>query len=190
MDIFVKPDAITAANLLRQEIAHEQEKLAAQNSIILNENKMGKVNAWERDGAHKDRHLSMHEKFARQALDASLLLQSERRDQRCWMHDLGCTSPARTWVFELGFDRKEMKAALDFAQVNTSKYEGAVPGFCNFHLATGPALLAEKVYFTDPAMAWGYLPTRWFVKFTDGSSARAPIKQINPKNFQPDILAS
>ncbi len=65
-----------------------------------------------------------------------------------------------------------------------------MPGFCIGHIADGPRELAEAVYFSQPAMQWGFLPSRWFVIFTAGTKAGGSCKQINPTDLQPKIIES
>lgn len=157
---------------------------------LLNEVKMGKLLSWEKPGADKDRSLLYREKVRREVIDTALGVQAQQRERKCWMHTLGCKGTAYRWIFDVGFDRKVLGATLDFAQIDTLGYEGPNPGFCIGHLNEGPAMLAEKIYWNQTLVKWGYLPTRWYARFTDGSSTRGPIRQINPKMLQPDVLTS
>ncbi len=181
LNILVK-DAMTGARMIE---AKDAVALPSPDDT-LNESRMGNLLVWERTNAHKDRNLYGAEKRFREALESALLLKSEIRSSTCWMPNCPCIP--RSWVFEIGFDRKELKAQLEFAQVNSAAYPPPTPGFCLHHLQTGSAQLAEKVYFDQTPVKWGYLPTRWFCRFTSGDSTRGPIQQINPKMFQPKVI--
>jgi hypothetical protein len=186
LNVRIQPDAEKAAQLLAAEKT-EIENEHKSKQIVRNEMDMGKLKMWVPDNYDKDRHLSSNERKSLDAVQGILTLKSEIREDKCWMHTLGCTHDASVWVHEVGFDLKEMKARLDFAQASSADMTGATPGFCNFHMAEGPAMLAQAVYQNNILVQWGYLPKRWFVKFTDGTSQRGPIKQINPTMAQPMV---
>lgn len=188
LTVNVQPDAVTATKFLAQEEQERKEFHQNERSLILQEHKMGKLKMWAPENYDKARSLKPWEKIALDTMQGFLALRAQRREQKCWMHSLGCTRDAHVWVHEVGFDLKEMKADLNFAQVNSADIDGPSPGFCMFHLAEAPAMLAERVYFSHPAVKWGYLPSRWFIKYTDGTSIRGPIHQINPTMAQPDIV--
>ena len=103
---------------------------------------------------------------------------TEQRQHQCWL----CGHLPVTWVREVIFDLGEgdadpiMKTAL---VVNANTYPGPVPGFCTFHLGKGPGLLAELVYNDSTVVTYGFRPTRWFVTFTDGTSARGKAVEID-----------
>ena len=187
LNIHIQPDAAKAAQLLkdeREEVIREHRSKQA----VREELPMGHLKMWVPVGYEKDRHLSYKERVMLDTMQGILSLKSIERDQKCWMHSLGCSSKPIAWVQEVGFDLKELGAALDFAQANSLDKEGPAPGFCAAHIASSPSMLAQAVYHNNILIQWGYLPSRWFVRFSDGTSARGSIKQINPTLAQPEIL--
>lgn len=188
MHIHVQPDAITAAYYLEVEKQEQIDNRKAARAVVLDSHEMGDMTIWAPKGYDKARSLKPWEKIAKDALQGFLGLKATARQEKCWMHTIDCDKLAHVWVHEVGFDLKEMDAELDFGQVNSADIDGPVPGFCMFHIAQAPAMLAQAVYEQHPLVQWGYLPNRWYVKFTDGTSTRGPIKQINPKLAQPTIM--
>jgi len=187
LSIHLQPDAHRAAQLLSME-KQEAEQQLNDKQFVRNELDMGKLKMWVPDNYDKDRHLTVQEKLSLESLQGYLALKADIRDDQCWMHTLGCGNKANIWVHEVGFDLKELKARLDFAQANSADMTGPTPGFCMGHLATAPAMLAQAVYQHNILVQWGYLPTRWFAKFTDGTSVRGLIEEINPTLAQPEII--
>lgn len=116
---------------------------------------------------HKDRHQTPPEKIRQEKHDRLLTDKAEQRSQRCWCDD--CDKLSLVWVREVQFDLKEEKAGINHAMVSSKDYDGPVPGFCWKHLYTGPAELAQVVYYSRPEVQWGFRPNRWFVIFTDGN---------------------
>ena len=111
--------------------------------------------------------------------DASNLSQFvDSRQDHCWLCDRNPTVWVREVVFDLGENEHDpiRKTAL---AVDSRHYPGPVPGFCYFHLASGPGLLAETVYNGHEVVAWGFRPSRWFVMFTDGTMARGNAIEID-----------
>ena len=134
----------------------------------------------------KERPLTPPEKIRIEKLDGLLTAKAEQRDEECWSY--GCTRRPCAWVREVRFDVKEELAGMHNATVTTRDYSGPVPGFCHGCIATGPAELAQRVYFSRPEMYWGFRPTRWFVIFTDGTKQGGSALEIDPKQLQPKIV--
>jgi hypothetical protein len=134
----------------------------------------------------KPRHLTGPEKLALDLKNIFLTQKAESREPVCWKCE---ERPAYVWVREVGYDFKGDKAeAVQHAAISSADYNGPVPGFCNFCIGTGPAELAEAVYFNRPEMYWGVRPTRWFVSFTDGTKQGDHILTIDPKQEMPKIV--
>jgi len=135
----------------------------------------------------KPRHLTPPEKVALARKDDELQAKAESRASTCWQH--GCARRATVWVREVSFDFKGERAEpVQHAAVSSSDYPGPVPGFCAFHLGTGPAELARAVYFDRPEMIWGVRPNRWFVSFTDGTKQGGMAVEIDPAQEMPKII--
>ena len=128
------------------------------------------------------------EKIQRDRLDQILTCKAETRDENCWMKGLGCSHKASTWVREIQFDLKEEKANINHSALSSANYNGPIPGFCKGHIGTGPAQLAQTVYFSRSEMYWGFRPNRYFVIFTDGTKQGGPCVQIDPKQLEPIIV--
>jgi hypothetical protein len=135
----------------------------------------------------KPRELTPTEKIALDRKNEYLTQKAESRQEECWSY--GCTRKATVWVREVGFDFKGSKAdPLNHIAVSSADYVGPVPGFCTFCLGSGPAKLAEAVYFSRPEMVWGVRPNRWFVSFTDGTRQGGMAIALDPKGQMPNIL--
>lgn len=133
-----------------------------------------------RDVEHP-RELTPAEKIALDRKDALLTEKSQHRQEECWNY--GCSRKAAVWVREVGFDFKGEKAApIQHIAVSSSDYPGPVPGFCIYCLGSGPERLAEVVYFDRPEIAWGAVPTRWFVSFTDGTRQGGSCIQLKERH--------
>lgn len=129
----------------------------------------------------KPRELSPSEKIALDRKNELLTQKAESRQEQCW--NVGCTRKAHVWVHEVSFDFKGDKAApVRHAAITSSDYPGPVPGFCTFCLGSGPERLAEVVYFDRPEIAWGAVPTRWFVSFTDGTRQGGSCIQLKERH--------
>lgn len=115
---------------------------------------------------HARGYVAPQEKVAIEKQDYVLTQKAEVRSNRCW-HD-NCRGTPRVWVREIIFDLFKPGSPLTLSGVNTD-YTGPVPGFCFAHEASDVPLLTEVVYKTREEMAWGYLPSRAVVVFTDGS---------------------
>ena len=138
-------------------------------------------------GIERPRHLTPVEKVALEAKDALLTQKAESREERCWSYQ--CGRRAAVWVREVGFDFKGEKAApVSHVAVSSADYPGPVPGFCRFHVGTGPEQLASTVYYARPEMYWGVRPNRWFVSFTDGTRQGGMAIEIDPKQEMPRIM--
>jgi len=138
-------------------------------------------------GLERPRELTPPEKIALGRKDAVLTAKAESRDETCWNH--ACARRATVWVREVTFDFKGERAEpVRHAAVSSADYPGPVPGFCAFHLGTGPAELAQAVYFSRPEMQWGVRPNRWFVSFTDGTKQGGMAVEIDPKQEMPKIV--
>lgn len=153
---------------------------------IIEEVRMGSLLLWAPDRWDKARELTPQEKIVAAKLDKFLVEKSMLQDELCWCED--CTKQARVWAREVQFDMKEGKAEANFRQVSSADYSGPVPGFCLGHIGTGPAQLAQAVYFSREEMKWGLKPKRWFVIFTDGSKQGGDCLQLDPKQIQPTIV--
>ena len=183
LSVHSQPDALTAARHLAVEREAEAAEQAKRHEV-----QMGKVRSFESErNWHGDRSLTSAERSARSAIDTLLNVTTQDRQTTCYMSTCGCQGTPVVWVREIGFDRRELSADLDLAQITTADYDGPVPGFCLAHVHDAPIQLAQRVYFTTPLMQWGYLPTRWFVRFTDSTSMRGEIRQINPTLAQPTL---
>lgn len=143
---------------------------------------------WAPANHTKARELTPTEKIVNERFEDVLTEKAVARANRCWEHEaLGCTHTPIAHVHEVQFDLKEDKAKPLFRQVSTADYDGPVPGFCIGHLSSGPARLAEAVYFSRPEMQWGLKPRRWFVIFTDGSKTGGECLYLDPKQLQPEF---
>jgi hypothetical protein len=127
----------------------------------------------------RPRRLTPPEKIALDRKDAVLTAKAETRSRACWQY--GCAHRATVWVREVSFDFKGGRAEpVQHAAVSSADYPGPVPGFCTFHLGTGPAELARAVYLDREEMKWGVRPNRWFVSFTDGTKQGGMAVEIEP----------
>jgi len=160
----------------------------ADEPIILEETRLpGGMTRWAPAGVERPRELMPQEKIALERRDALLTQKAESREPTCWRHD--CDRPATVWVREVSFDFKGERAEpLHHTAVSSADYSGPVPGFCRFHLGTGPSELAQAVYFSRPEMYWGVRPNRWFVSFTDGTKQGGAAVSIDPKQESPKIV--
>lgn len=142
---------------------------------------------WAPPDILKPRNLTPPEKIALERKDAELSAKAELRQELCWCH--GCGRRASSWVREVGYDFKGERAEpVQHVAVSSADYDGPVPGFCAGHMASGPELLAETVYFSRPEMYWGVRPNRWFVVFTDGTRRGGLAVQIDPKREMPRVV--
>ena len=102
---------------------------------------------------------------------------AQHRQTTCWMSDAtGCSRAPIVHVQEVGFDLRDIDATTRVAMLSSADLTGPVPGLCPHCLATAPPLLAEAVYSTRREMQFGLRPTRWFVRFTDGSTQSGPCQ--------------
>ena len=152
----------------------------------LEERKMGNLTLWVPKGFSEGRSLTPVEKIRRDKHDTNLQEKAETRQKECWAY--GCQTRASTWVREIQFDFKTDKASINLASVDTSSYDGPVPGFCHVHAGKAVEELVQKVYNDLPPMQWGMKPTRWFVIFTDGTKTGGSCLMIDPKQLQPTII--
>jgi len=140
---------------------------------------------WSPPNLAKPRHLTTAEKILLAKKDALLTEKAEIRSEMCW----ACSErKAYIWVREVCFDFKGEKAeAVQHASISSADYPGPVPGFCHFCIASGPPLLAERVYHDRPEIYWGARPTRWWVVFTDGTKTGNSVAVINVDQTMPLI---
>lgn len=137
----------------------------------------------------KDRQLSLEESRALKEHRQKLAQAAEIRQDFCWMRDAtGCQNRPHIWVREVFFDSKDDGVPTNFVEVSSKNLQGPVPGFCPTCI-NHCSLLAERVYFSHPAVYWGVRPRRWFVSFTDGSKQGGPIGVIDPNPKSPHYLA-
>ena len=127
--------------------------------------------------SHDDRP---EHKLAQMRVDDYLADHIASRQDHCWLCERTPVTWVREVVFDLG-DNQEMPVRTTALAVDSRHYPGPVPGFCGFHLGSGPAQLAEIIYNDHEVITWGYRPSRWFVMFTDGSMARGKAIQIDAK---------
>lgn len=159
----------------------------SKSESILEETKIGEIYRWAPKDIEKPRYLLPAEKIAKEKIQTGLAEKAEVRDKKCWSYM--CPNDAYVWVREVGFDFKGEKAELGkHTAISSADYNGPVPGFCNFHVGTGPQLLAEAIYFNRPEMFWGVRPNRWFVSFTDGTKQGGMCIEIDPKQEMPKIV--
>ncbi len=136
--------------------------------------------------ATKDIELAPKHKLAHDRYNVELAEKAQVRQQTCWMLDAtGCKGSPVVHVREVGFDLRAPDSSVKVAMISSKDMTGPVPGFCSGCLASGPSMLAEAVYNMRPGMRFGFKPTRWFIRFTDGSSRAAPCQSIalNRANF-------
>lgn len=133
-------------------------------------------------GTNKEDH-SLQRKIAQQKIDDFLTLRSEDRQEECW--SLGCKGKPTAWVREIQFDMRGEKVGINQHAVSTRDYDGPIPGFCPAHIATGPAQLAEVVYWDRTEISLGLRPLKWWVIFTDGTKQGGLCEVLNPKNLKP-----
>lgn len=159
----------------------------SQDPTVYEEEKRGDFYYWKPPDLIKPRHLTPGEKIATERHYDEQIEKALIRDDLCW--ELECKLRARVWVLEVQYDMKGSKAELGkHAVVNTSDFTGPVPGFCMLHIGTGPAHLAERVYWTRTLMQWGFKPERWAVIFTDGTKQGGSCLEIDPKQETPTII--
>lgn len=108
----------------------------------------------------------------------SLLAEkAEDRQKDCWVVD--CKHKSTCWVRQVGFDFKEEKAEREGHFIlDSSSYDGPVPGFCAAHINVGARELAEKVYLDQTPVKFGLELTRWVVTFTDGMSLAGLVTKL------------
>lgn len=139
-----------------------------------------------RDVEHP-RELTPAEKIALDRKNELLTQKAESRQEECW--NVGCTRKAHVWVRHVAFDFKGPKAdPINHLTISSSDYPGPVPGFCLFCIATGPKLLAERIYLDRPEITWGALPTRWVVEFTDGTKEAGSVATLEIKSGRTLII--
>ncbi len=110
----------------------------------------------------------LRDKLASRAMD---------RQTACWMDTAtGCSNSPIVHVQEVGFDFREVGSKTKTAIVSSSDIVGPVPGFCLACLAQAPPMLAEAVYSMQFPMRFGLKPTRWFIRYTDGTSHEGECK--------------
>lgn len=187
MDIFIQKDKDDRDRINKEGELQELQKEIEKNQQILEENKMGDLLIWTPKDIEKPRHLRPEEKIAREKFDKTLTQKAEIKDTKCWMHTLGCKHNPIVWVREIQYDMKNDKAGINHSQVDTSQYDGPIPGFCLGHISSGAEKLAETVYFDQTPMIWGLKPKRWFVIFTDGTKQGGKCIQLDPKQIKPEI---
>lgn len=158
---------IEEESLGKDEIAF---KLHDGSTQVVKEQSKGGLRYWTKDGLlSKDVSDDAKDTIKKDKKADALTEKAELRQEECWCWN--CTNKASVWVREVQFDLKHVDARRDYAVVSSADYPGPVPGFCIGHVATGPEQLAETVYKSRAEMAWGFRPSRWWVVFTDGTSA-------------------
>lgn len=133
-------------------------------------------------GENKEDH-SLARKIAQQKIDDFLTERSEDRQTECWCN--GCQNRPTAWVREIQFDMRGDKVGINQHVVSTRDYEGPIPGFCIGHVASGPAELAERVYWDRTEIYLGLRPRKWWVIFTDGTKQGGLCEVLNPKDLKP-----
>lgn len=129
---------------------------------------------------------SLQRKIAQQKVDQILSIKSEDRQEECWSN--GCTRKPSIWVREIQFDMRGDKVGINQHIVSTRDYEGPIPGFCSLHLGSGPAEIAEAVYWDRTEIYLGLRPRKWWVIFTDGTKQGGLCEVLNPKNLKPSTV--
>lgn len=124
------------------------------------------------------------EKIANEERDKLIAEKAQIRSTQCWCWD--CDKPAAYWVKVVQFDLRHPDARVDSASVDSSDYDGPIPGFCWAH-ESRVSELAQAVYASRPEMQWGFRPTRWFAIFTDGTKVGGETLSIAPEPATPTV---
>ena len=129
--------------------------------------------------ATKDVELAPKHKLAHDRYNVELAEKAQIRQAHCWMRDAtGCKGAPIVHVQEVGFDLRAPDSSVKVAMISSKDMTGPVPGFCAGCLASAPPMLAEAIYVTRPEMRFGFKPTRWFIRFTDGSGRAGSCSSI------------